>query len=74
MRWPWHRQTPASNTAELAELDRRVEQAQADLAEVRAMRPESERLGRRMNDLNRRNHLAERVVSEWAQTWKGRPA
>jgi hypothetical protein len=54
--WPFHR-------ARHPELDERITRAQEERAEVRAMRPETERLARRMDRHLAENHFAERITA-----------
>ncbi len=45
------------------ELDERITRAQEERAEVRAMRPETERLADQMNRHLAENHFAERITA-----------
>lgn len=63
--WPFRK-------ARHADLDERIAQAQAEWDEVKAMRPETERLAHRMNRRLEENHFAERITQ--ALTAKGRQA
>ncbi|HKS46361.1 MAG TPA: hypothetical protein VJT49_14870 [Amycolatopsis sp.] len=68
MRW-W----PFRKTHQIPDLDERVRQAQAELAEVREMRAETDRLADQMDRHLQENHFAERFTRAWIAR-KGRRA
>lgn len=56
------------------ELDRQLAEAEKERSEVAALRPESERLERRMTQHLKQNHFAERLLAEAMHVRRGRSA
>lgn len=56
------------------ELDNRVQEAKRERDEVAAMRPETNRIARSMDDHITKNHFGDRIEAAFRAAGRGRPA